>query len=117
MTELNQAITKAVDYARRDGGDYERYIIEAPTVPTDIRNKIDLKFSELNVTADIDHSKFISLENGGLAVKISNGNSHTITYKDEANSYKENTDILKNEYQSLFGFDREDILDNALFTM
>ena len=116
-TELDQAITKVVKY-NKDGGAYEWYITErayvvpadTPYVPIDFWNKIGLKLTDSNVTTVIDHFKFILLENGGSAVKTSDGNSVTITYKNEPNLYKENTGIVKNEYQSLFGFDRDEYL-------
>ena len=68
------------------------------------QNKIDIKLSELDIVGQIPHDQFIPTQDGGLAVKTSQG-SMTLTQKD-VRLFKERPGIPKNEYSTLFGIDR-----------
>lgn len=80
---------------------------DTPSVPLDVQNRIDLKLTELDISENIDHLKFMSLESGGLAVKTSEG-SKTITQKGDPRLFSERPGIPFQEYESIFGIDRKE---------
>lgn len=127
-----KALIRAYNEYVRGGGDYEKFVTEnfltreqlddylkqapapstdTPSVPISDRNKIDLKLSELNVSSDINHARFKPEydqfgELKSLSVNTNKG-PLSITQKDPR-LFKERPGIPKGEYQTLFGFDREE---------
>ena len=80
---------------------------DTPGVDIHTQNQINLRLTGLGVDTTTDHSKFIPLENGGLAVKTSKG-SVTITQKNKPKLYLKDPGIPKAEYPTLLGFTREE---------
>ena len=128
---INAAINIYDEYSRR-GGTYDDFVskrfltreeidsyltssidsvpnppINTPGVDTHTQNTIGVKLSKLDIYSGIDHSKFVLMDDGGLAVKTSKG-SQMLTYVRNPELFVKNPKIPTVEYQGLFGLNKDE---------
>lgn len=103
-SEVNASIQEVITRAKSQLPDVP---MGTPGVDQHTQNKIGVVMSRLSLFSGFDHSKFVALDNDGLAVKTSIGEKR-LTQVSNPHLFLRDPGIPKPEYRTLFGIEKEE---------